>query len=215
MTLSVSSPSSTLYEQAQYYHDQLPGSIAAEYLVTERGLDLDRIARFGLGYSGATEPGHKMYQGRLVIPYMRYMHGEWFTVALKFRRIGDESGGAKYLGDTSPKLYNTVDAVENDDQIAICEGELDALTASVAGVPAVGVPGVDTWQRSWTPIFRGYERIWVLMDGDKPGRDFGAMLRKLLGPDKIRLIDMPDGLDVNSFVKEYGPAALRELVGKP
>ena len=214
MTLSVSCPSSTLYQQAQFYHAQLPGSPAAEYLVTERGLDLDRITQFGLGYSGETEPGHEMYTGRLVIPYMRCMYGEWFTVGLKFRRIGDETGGAKYLGDFSPRLYNTVDAIENDDEIAICEGELDALTASISGVPAVGVPGVDTWQRAWTPIFRGYETVWVLMDGDKPGRDFGAMIRKLLGPDKVRLIDMPDGLDVNLFVKRNGPEALRKLVGR-
>jgi DNA primase len=214
MTLSLSSPSSTLYQQAQFYHDQLPGSPAAEYLVTERGLNLDEIGRFGLGYSGKVEPGHGMYRGRLVIPYMRYMYGEWFTVGLKFRRINDDSGGAKYLGDSSPKLYNTVDAIENDDEIAICEGELDALTASISGVPAVGVPGVDTWRREWTPIFHGYERVWTLSDGDKPGHDFADRLRKLIGPDRVRIVPMPDGLDVNSFVREYGPAALRELVGK-
>lgn len=213
MTLSVFSKNSTLLEQARFYHDQLAGSPAAEYLVTDRGFDLHEIERFGLGYSGITEPGHSMYEGRLVIPYLRCLAGRWSVVSLKFRRIGDEGGGSKYLGDVSPKLYNTIDAIENDHEIAIFEGELDALTASVAGIPAVGYPGTETWQPHFTPIFKGFETVWAFADGDKPGRDAAKRLRKLIGR-SVRVIEFPDGYDANRWVKEYGGAALKEMIGR-
>lgn len=213
MTLSLSSQKSTLLEQARFYHNQLTGSPAAEYLVTERGLDLHEIERFGLGYSGIVEPGHSSYQHRLVIPYLRRMAGDWFVVGLKFRKIGDDVPGAKYLGEQSPQLFNTIDAIDNHDEIGLCEGEIDALTASVAGVPSVGYPGVDTWQPFFTPIFRGYETVWIFADGDKPGRDAAKNLKKLVGS-PARIIDMPDGYDVNRFVKEFGPAVFRELIGR-
>lgn len=199
-------------EQANFYREQLPGSRAAAYLATERGLSIDDVARFGLGYSGETEPGHEIYGGRLVIPYLRYLAGAWSVVGLKFRRIG-EGSGAKYLGDTRPRLFNTVDAAENDDEIAICEGELDALTASVAGVPAVGVPGVDTWRPIWNRIFAGYQRVWVFADGDQPGRDFAKMLTRELRAD-VRTVRMPDGTDVNSYARDYGRDQLRRMIGR-
>jgi DNA primase len=197
---------------ARFYKDQLPGSPAAEYLVAERGLSLEDVHRFGVGYSGETEPGHEMYRGRLVIPYLRCMADEWFVVSLKFRRIGD-GPSAKYLGDQSPHLYNTVDAIENDHEIAISMGEIDALTASVSGIPSVGVPGDQTWKPVWTPLFLGYERVWVLADGDQSGKDFADRLKAAIGP-AVRIVYLPPGMDVNSYAREYGRDALRKLVGR-
>jgi DNA primase len=213
MTLSGSSLKSTLLQQARFYHDQLPDSPAARYLVEERGFDLREIERFGLGYSGIVEPGHSIFQHRLVIPYLRRMAGDWFVVGLKFRKIGDDVPGAKYLGEQSPQLFNTIDAIDNHDEIGLCEGELDALAASIAGIPSVGYPGTETWQPYFTPIFRGYETVWVFADGDQPGRDAAKRLKKTIGS-PARVIEMPDGYDVNRYVKDFGATALRELIGR-
>ena len=135
----------------------------------------------------------------LAIPYLRHtLSGEWKVVAMRFRSI-DPTGQTKYLqpeGSTT-RLFNTVDAANQEDTIALCEGELDAITASVNGIPAVGVAGVQAWKKHYTEIFLGYRAVYVLADGDDPGRSFAAMLSQLLG--NVTIVQLPDGEDVNSI----------------
>lgn len=200
------------------YHTALPSSPAGEYLESERGLPLDLIAKFRLGFVAEPEVGHELYRGRLSIPYLRRsVAGDWSIKGMKFRSVpGVECAMDEtkylYLPGEKPRLYNTVAAIDHEDEISITEGELDAVAASAFGIPAVGAPGATTWQPHWSEIFYGYETVYALTDGDKAGLKFGTELAKKLG--NVRVIPMDEGEDVNSMIHKYGVEKILERMGK-
>lgn len=207
-----------LKEATVRYHESLPGSLADEHLA-ERGLRGATVAgevdKFRLGFVADPLPGHEMYRGMLSIPYLRRAHdGEWSVVSLRFRCLldHDHHGHGKYnteAGDT-PRLFNTLALITSDDTIAITEGEIDAITAQVCGIPAVGVPGVQSWKPHFLDPFLGYERVYILSDGDDPGRQFARAVAQQLPNAKI--IPSPEGMDVNKIIVTHGPSAIKELL---
>lgn len=171
------------------------------------------MQRFGLGYVEDPVSGHGLYRGMLAIPYRRWAPGHpWSVVSLRFRCIEEHEhrGHGKYMtipGDR-PRLYNTVALTQRSSFICITEGEIDAITAQVCGIPTVGVPGATSWQPHFPELFRGYESVYVLADGDEPGLKFAGTVASSLSNAKV--IPFPDGEDVNSYVQKYGPTALVE-----
>lgn len=168
-----------------------------------------------LGYVNDPLPGHEMFRGYMAIPYLRWSqeHG-WAVVSIRFRCIQDHEhrGHGKYMtvaGDR-PRLYNTLALLKESAVIAITEGELDAITAQVAGMPAVGVPGAQAWQSYFREPFLGYREVFVLADGDEPGMQFAHTVAKELPNAKV--IPMPPGEDVNSLVLTKGKQALLERI---
>jgi DNA primase len=152
-----------------------------------------------------------MFRGWLAIPYMRRSPWRgWSVASIRFRRL--DEGSPKYMtvaGD-KPRLYNTAALTLHTDRIVVCEGELDAITAHLCGVPAVGVPGVQTWQPHYRELFLGCREVLILTDGDEPGLQFGNTVAKALSNAKV--IPMPAGKDVNSLVIEQGKQALLERI---
>lgn len=201
------------------YHNSLEGSPAEEFL-TVRGLRGESIRelvdKFRLGYVADPAPGHDMYRGMLAIPYMRWAPGNrWSVISIRFRRI-DGSDGPKYLtaaGDT-PRLFNTLALQKNHDTIAICEGEIDAITATVCGFPAVGIPGVESWKGHFPELFQGYERVNVLADNDDNGQGikFAEKVKKSI-PNAV-ILPCRQGEDVNSEVVNYGTRGIRERINR-
>lgn len=205
---------SFLREATSRYHKSLPGSVADEYLES-RGLfhSNDRVPKFRLGYVEDPLPGHELYRGKLALPYLRWSqeHG-WSVVSIRFRCIEDHDhiGHGKYLtqaGDR-PRLYNTLALLEQSPEIAITEGEIDAVTAQLCGVPTVGVPGAQAWQKHFREPFLGYRSVYVLADGDDPGMQFANTVAKTIPG--ARVIPSPPGEDVNSLVVKRGKEALLE-----
>ena len=166
---------------------------------------------YGLGYVDNPHPGHEIYRGCLAIPYLRKSDWRgWSVASIRFRRIDGES--PKYLttpGDKT-RLYNTVVLTHNYRDVAITEGELDAITADMVGIPAVGVPGAQTWKPYMAELFLGYRTVNVLADGDEPGMGFAKQVAKTLP--NARIIPMPPGDDVNSLVMSQGKEALFERI---
>lgn len=200
-----------LREATTRYLRALPGSPAEEYLAS-RGLgDKEVTTRFMLGYVDDPLPGHEMHRGSLAIPYLRWSVGHgWAVVSIRFRCIKDHEhvGHGKYMtqaGDR-PRLYNTLALLPQEPNIAITEGELDAISAQLSGVPAVGVPGAESWQPHFREPFLGYETVFVLADGDEPGMRFANTVAKTLPNAKV--IPMPEGEDVNSIYTKHGAEAL-------
>lgn len=203
-----------LLDAAISYKDSLPGSPAEEYL-ENRGLITPGAAQFRLGYVADPLPGHEYYRGMLAIPYLRRSTDKgWSVVSIRFRCIEDHehSGHGKYMGmpGDKPRLFNTIALTRENDEIAITEGELDAVAAVTAGIPAVGLPGATTWQDYFREPFLGYQRVFVLADGDDPGMRFAHSVGSHL-PNAVT-IPMPKGEDVNSFVLKEGKQALVERI---
>lgn len=197
-----------LWEATSRYRESLPGSPAAEYLAS-RGIP--PVTTFGLGFVAEPLPGHELYRGCLAIPYLRWSQWRnWSVAAIRFRRL--DGGTPKYMtmpGDKA-RLYNTHALTRYSKDVSITEGELDAVTAELAGVPAVGVPGAQMWKPYFRELFLGYRNVNILADGDEAGLDFAKQVAKTLP--NARIIPMPDGEDVNSTVLKFGKDSLLERI---
>ena len=198
----------SLREATDLYRESLPGSPAEEYLAS-RGIPA--VTRFGLGYVADARPGHEMYKGCLAITYMRWSEWRgWSVASIRFRRL--DGGNPKYMtvaGD-KPRLYNTVALTRYSRDMSIAEGEIDAVTAELAGVPCVGVPGAQMWKPYFRELFMGYRNVNIFADGDEPGLEFAKQVAKTLP--NARIIPMPPGQDVNSIVMKQGQGALLERI---
>lgn len=197
-----------LMTAANRYRLSLPGSPAEEYLASRGVLS---ATQFGLGFVADPLPGHEMYRGCLSIPYMRWSQWRgWSVAALRYRRL--DGGNPKYLSMPGEKnrIFNTVALTNYSKDMAICEGEIDTITANLAGVPAVGLGGAQTWRPHFRELFLGYRNVNILADGDDAGMDFAKQVAKTLP--NARIIPMPDGQDVNSLVMTQGKSALLERI---
>jgi len=179
----------------------------AEGYLAKRGLSLADGATVHLGVVAEPLPSHEQYVGRLVIPYVTPTG----VVDVRFRSM--DNSEPKYMGlpGTSTRLYNVTALQEAGDFIAICEGEIDAITLHLkCGIPALGVPGANAWKKHYTRILQDFETVYVFADGDQPGSDFAKGLAKELN--SVVTLQMPDGEDVNSMYLNLGYDYFRSKV---
>ena len=195
------------------YHTALAmaGSPALDYL-HGRGISPLTAGDYRLGLVDGSIPEHEAFAGWVSIPYITKLGG---VVQLKFRRI-DDGDGPKYMSTGgAPRLYNTP-ALELADQlgyVALCEGEFDAIILTgLCGIPAVGIPGVDTWgsRPEWREIFTGYSRVLVFADQDEPGQKLANRILRDL--DTAHVVSLP-AKDVNDAYLQFGAGKIRELAG--
>ena len=198
---------------AKQYHKALPGSAAEHYLMTERGLSRDSLVFSRLGFVEDPVSGHEKFSGHISIPYL----AKAGVVGIRFRRLGD-SVGPKYQSEPGgeSRLYNSADFFRHEKFIALCEGEIDTLTAHQAGIPAVGVPGCQSWKPFMARCFEGYEAVFILADQDDKGdgQKFAETAASQIK--SARIVPMEHagvGMDVNTYVNELGPQALIEKLG--
>jgi len=209
-----------LEEACQIYEEDLKGSIAEKYL-SNRGLTKEVQTYFRLGYvkpEGSHFPGHEFMGDRLVIPYITNSG----IVQMRFRAIpenGEVAGpcaSPKYKSETgaSVTMFNVRD-FSTQGIIAVTEGEIDAITAHMAGIPAIGIPGAENWEKKADVFARAFyfRKVVILADNDDKGagKEFAKDVQKSIKGSRI--IMMPNGYDVNKFVMEFGTNALREKVG--
>ena len=180
--------------------------LAGGYL-SQRGLSLADAVTVRLGVVVEPLPSHEAYVGRLVIPYITPTG----VVDIRFRSM--DNSEPKYMGlpGTSTRLYNVKAIQAAGDFIAVCEGEIDAITLHYkCGIPAVGVPGANSWKKHYTRILQDFERVYVFADGDQPGSDFAKNLAKELNT--VITLQMPEGEDVNSMYLNSGYDYFRNKV---
>jgi DNA primase len=185
-----------LLEQASIHYQQ-DIHLAEQYLAS-RGLSLADAKRHQLGVVARPVVGHEAYEGRLSIPYLTPAG----LVDLRFRAINHEEPKYLSLPNSATRLYNVKAFFEADDWICVCEGEIDTITLTKLGYPAVGIPGVKNIKNHHYRILADFEKIYVFADGDQAGREFAKDLaRKLAGTIQIQV---PENEDVNSMFVKYG-----------
>lgn len=196
---------------AHQYHNSLAGSPAEAYL-TQRGI-LDGAEKFLLGYVAEVAPGHEdRLRHHLSIPYIT----EAGVVGFKFRRI--DGGDPKYMIPTGQKhhLYNVSAILNAVSQVLVVEGEIDAISATLAGFPAVAVAGVNAWKPYFHRCFDGIGTVVICTDNDakedgsNPGQELARRLQDAI-PQAVR-VSLPPDSDVNSIIVNQGAQALADLV---
>lgn len=209
--------------------------LAADYLES-RKIDLEYARQSALGVVSEEDELTRLnpaLRGRLVIPYMTPSGPR----QMSFRCIeAHDCKGvhAKYLPfpgmsegeDRVTKRLYFVHAFQTAGAtICLTEGELDALTLNMIGIPAMGVPGATNWQPHWNAIFEDFSSVLVFRDGDvqkqladgkivEPASDkfVGKVVRNL--GSKVRVVRLPDGEDVNSVYVNQGYEALIKYMRK-
>lgn len=197
------------------YHDALTKDVRS-YLKA-RGLGRAVVDGSLLGLVTDPDPSHARYEGRLSIPFITPTG----VVQMRFRCLEnhgkeatcDDLWHGKYEGvaGEETRLFNVMALHSDANIVGICEGELDALVATKAGLPTVGTPGITNWKRYYYRLLDDYEAVVVMGDGDPAGREFVATLAPNV-PGAIRR-PFPDGHDVSSYVVEYGTEAFLDFVG--
>lgn len=193
------------------YQQALAVDTSAQAYLLARGFSQETAQAFRLGVVTSPLAGHEPYRGRLMIPYLTPAGVVNMNFrCLKAHRCRDE-GCRKYLkpegGHTN--LFNVGDLRKPSDFICVAEGELDAISLSVSGLPAVGVAGVKAWQAHFPRCLEDYSQVYVFADADEAGGKFGRFLAKEI---KALPIKLPEGSDVNDLFRTGGADALRQLI---
>jgi len=180
--------------------------LAGEYL-TKRGIGPRAAHAFRLGVVAEELAGFEQYLGRLAIPYIT----KTGVVDIRFRALGPEQ--PKYLGmpGANTHMYNVMSVLGAQDSIALCEGEIDTLTLHHnVGIACVGVPGANNWKRHYGKILADFETVYIFADGDQAGQDFAKRMAKELPG--VRVVQMPEGEDVNSMYITHGADWFRDRI---
>lgn len=201
----------SLAQAVSQYQNDLAAGIAGQEYLKSRGFTEDVAAQWRLGLVTSPLVGHESYRGRLAIPYLTPAG----PVNLRFRCLKDhvhkEEGCPKYLSSDGAEnnLFNVLDLSRPGDAICVTEGELDAITLSMCGFPAVGVPGVQGWQKHFGRCLDDFSKIYVLGDGDDAGK---GLNKKLINDVRAIPVRMPKGMDCNDVYRQDGAEGLRRLI---
>lgn len=190
---------------------------SADYL-NGRGVNTACQERFRLGTVVDPPAAHKSVEGWLSIPYIKRAG----VVGFKFRNPG--SGKPKYMSFDPQSLFNVAALDEAEEYIAVCEGELDAIILhGRCGIPAVGLPGADSWQAHphYKRLLKDFARVYVFADNDVGGeRNVGHELARKIVADlrQAVLVELPsesgESVDVTDIFHARGDHYVRALVGE-
>ena len=153
---------------------------------TERGLSLDTLQHFEVGFSDA--------KNRIVIPVRNQ---QYKVVGLIGRAVSSEQE-PRYLYNTGFKraivLFNIQNA-KNYSDVIIVEGSVDAMKVHEAGFPnVVATLGAQVSTQQVNMIKKYFDRIIIFSDNDEAGNAMkGAILSSCCGKE-LYTVKIPDGL---------------------
>lgn len=99
--------------------------------------------------------------------------------------------------ECEPCLFGWQAIPENAREIAITEGELDAITLFLYGFPALSVPfgGGSGAKQQWIgheyPFLERFENIYLCLDQDEEGQKATEEIVSRLGPHRIKVVKLP------------------------
>jgi DNA primase len=172
-----------------HWHETMPTQRRAYW--HSRNLDDATVDRFFLGWDGTRYTIPALYR---LVP---------FGVKRRQSEI-DDGMGAKYVSVTGSRtgLFN-LDAIATADSVVICEGEIDAMLLDKLNYAAVTTTGgAGTWKPDWARFFAHVQRIVILYDNDKAGREGAAKVHATMR--RAEIVTLPDGVkDVGELFSNY------------
>ncbi len=189
-------------EDIEKFHNQLLNSPKVTQYFAERGISKETLQRHKVGFGTCKEAG-----GRTKIVFPNYSLKSRPTY-LRYKKWAKEDEFPTFSPEgTELGLYMLQNLHQNDDEVFIVEGEIDALSLDEYGITVVAIPGAQTFKDEWLKYFKDVKEITVCLDNDKVGKK-GAekIITKFQEkyPDKvIWRIELPKELgekgDVNDF----------------
>jgi len=220
-----------LAETARYYHQNLTQE-AKGYLIKQRGLTEETISHFQIGYANGglrehltnkcgfssescfkagvlnkTDTGvvRDYFYGRIIFP--NFKRGR--VVHLSGRSLDGQEPRYLHLPGKIHHLYNE-DALSNED-VYVAEGIPDCLSAVQRGYPSVAILGTSGFKPEYVPRFSRCGYIYLCLDGDEAGREAALKIGSLVG-ECARMVQLPEGLDLNDYFKDHTKDDFDELI---
>lgn len=167
--------------------------------------------------------GHfDMFRDRLMFPIFNHL-GE--PIAFGGRIINE--GQPKYLNSPETLVFSksrtlyalneTAKYIRSEDSVVVVEGYMDAVALYQAGIKnVVAIMGTAMTPEHCRMIKRMTPHVLMLLDGDQAGqtaaeRSLPIMLSQGLYP---RGFALPDGLDPDDYVKQFGAEDLQQKLQK-
>ncbi len=195
------------------YKAALNAGISEEYLVEA---DLIKPSQRGDGF-------YDTFRGRLMFPIFGTT-GK--VIAFAGRVLGNEKT-AKYINSAQTKVYNKSEVVygvnfakneiRKNKEVILVEGYTDVITLNEHGIKNVVASSGTALTPGQMKILNRYgEKIIMIYDADNAGQ--AAMKRgidiALAQGMEVQLLELPDGEDPDSFVKQFGKESFDELKNK-
>lgn len=180
-----------------------------------RGLTDETIAAFKIAEQIRGEKTYALF------PYLR--DGE--LINLKYRNVADKRD-MRQEGGAEPCLFGWHLIDPKARTVAICEGEIDAMTLHQCGIPALSVnagAGNHQWlENDWERLDR-FSEILIFFDSDEAGKAGAKELVRRLGMERCKVVTLPtkdaneylqqgaDGSDFYEAVKDAKPLDPEEM----
>lgn len=206
------------------YQAALAVDTSAQDYLTGRGFGPEVAAQYRLGVATSPQVGDEPHRGRLIIPYLTPAGVvNYRSRCLKPHKckdtvlFTDDKGKpvtcVKYKGaeGVESNLFNVLALKQASDFICITEGELDAITLTMCGLPAVAVPGVHAWKDHFGRCLEDFQTIYSFADGDTAGQ---GLAKHLIKEVKARRVRLPKGKDCNDIYRKGGAGAVRKLLAE-
>jgi hypothetical protein len=150
------------------------------------GLTLEQYARAKkLPVAFLTELGVSTisYLGKPAVRFA-YRDSQGQVVSVRFRVALEGEGRFRYRKGMKPRPYglDRLAAARRQGAIVLGEGESDAHTLWLFDIPALTIPGANTWNDAWADDLEGIPRIYVIVEPDRGG----ATLLKHLAASPLR-----------------------------
>ena len=163
------------------------------------------------------------FQQRIMFPIL---NNSGKVIAFGGRTLGD--GQPKYLNSPETSLFlksSQLFGIFNAKKLLykkrfiICEGYTDVICLHSYGYPAVASLGTALTDDQIDKIFNIVDEAFLVFDGDIAGKNatkrvFQKYLPKLKLKKKIKFVFLPDKLDPEEFIKNYGLGEFENLLDK-
>jgi hypothetical protein len=94
--------------------------------------------------------------------------------------------------------------------VVLVEGESDAQTLWLHGVPALGIPGASNWRDEFSPLLDGIPVVYAIVEPDQGGKTFSAKLTGSPLRDQLRLVALAPHKDASELhLASSSPEAFR------
>ena len=161
-----------------------------------KGLPLEFLKKLGLS--------DRRYQGRVAvrIPYLTES-GEEKSARFRTALEKSDEGADRFKWRTGSKamLYGLwrLEKIREAGWVVLVEGESDTQTLWYHGIPALGVPGVDTWKEAWTEHLEGVGRIYAVIEPDKGGETLKDKLSASGIRGRLHLLELGEYKDASEL----------------
>ena len=178
------------YKRPQKPQCQVPKSAVMQWLQS-RGLTPETVAAFKIGEQVRNGKAYAVF------PYLR--DGE--LVNAKYRNVAEKKD-MRQEGGAEPCLFGWHLIDPRARTVAICEGEIDAMTLHQVGVPALSVnagAGNHQWiENDWDRLDR-FSEILVFFDNDEAGEKGAKEVMRRLGIERCKQVVLP-AKDANDYL---------------